>query len=44
VRYVSEARAIHPHLPFTIPDRAELYGETQLALLRKHPTLLGDGV
>ena len=46
VRYVSEARAIHQHLPFTIPDlirRAELYGETQLALLRKHPTLLGDG-
>ena len=38
--------AIHQHLPFTIPDlirRADLYGETQLALLRKHPTLLGDG-
>ena len=37
VRYVPEARAIDQHLPFTIPDlirRAELYGETQLALLR----------
>ena len=46
VRYVPEACGIHQHLPFTIPDlirRAELYDETQLALLRKHPTLLGDG-
>ena len=46
LRYVPEACAIHQHLPFTIPDlirRAELYDETQLALLRKHPTLLGDG-
>ena len=46
VRYVPEARAIHQHLPFTVPDlirRAGIYGETQLPFLRKHPTLLGDG-
>jgi hypothetical protein len=46
VRYASEAGAIDQHLPFTIPDlirRAEPYSETQLALLQKHPTLLGDG-
>jgi hypothetical protein len=45
VRYVPEACAIRQHLPFTIPDlirRAELYDETQLALLRKHPTLPGQ--
>jgi hypothetical protein len=46
VRYVPGARAIHQHLPFTIPDlmrRLAAYGATQLAFLRKHPALLGDG-
>jgi hypothetical protein len=46
VNYVPEARAIHQHLPFTVRDllcRAESYGRIQLALLRKHPGLLGDG-
>src|SRR5277367_5256386 len=46
VRYVPEARAIHQHLPFTIPDlirRASAYGANQLAFLRKHPALLGGG-
>ncbi|HVB86892.1 MAG TPA: glycosyltransferase [Candidatus Dormibacteraeota bacterium] len=46
VRYVPEARAIHDHVSFTLPDlvrRAEVYGRTQLLLLRKHPHLLGDG-
>jgi O-antigen biosynthesis protein len=46
VLYVPEARAIHQHLPFTIPDllrRAAVYGANQLAFLRKHPALLGDG-
>jgi GT2 family glycosyltransferase/glycosyltransferase involved in cell wall biosynthesis len=46
VNYIPEARAIHQHLPFTVRDlihRAEIYGRTQLALLRKHPALLGDG-
>ncbi|MGH9717197.1 MAG: glycosyltransferase [Candidatus Acidiferrales bacterium] len=46
VRYVPEARAIHDHAAFTLGDlvrRAELYGRTQLLLLRKHPDLLGDG-
>ncbi len=46
VRYVPEAIATHQHLPFTVADlirRAEAYGPTQLALLRKHPALLGDG-
>jgi len=46
VRYVPEARAIHQHLPFTIPDlirRATTYGANQLAFLRKHPALLGGG-
>jgi GT2 family glycosyltransferase len=46
VRYVPEAQAIHQHLPFTVPDlirRADVYGETQLPFLRKHPALLGDG-
>jgi Glycosyl transferase family group 2 len=42
VRYVPEARAIHQLPPFTTPDlirRAAVYGETQRALLRKHPAL-----
>lgn len=46
VTYVPEARAIHHHLPFTVSDlihRAEAYGRTHLALLRKHPSPLGDG-
>jgi hypothetical protein len=46
VRYVPEARAIHQHLPFTIPDlirRATTYGANQLAFLRKHPALLAGG-
>jgi glycosyltransferase involved in cell wall biosynthesis len=46
VRYVPEAIATHQHLPFTLGDlirRAEAYGPAQLALLRKHPALLGDG-
>jgi GT2 family glycosyltransferase len=46
INYVPEAAAIHQHLPFTVPDlirRAEIYGRTQLPLLRKHPGLLGDG-
>jgi len=46
VRYVPKARAIHQHLPFTVPDlirRATTYGANQLAFLRKHPALLGGG-
>jgi glycosyltransferase involved in cell wall biosynthesis len=46
VLYVPEAQAIHQHLPFTIPDlmrRAAAYGANQLAFLRKHSALLGDG-
>jgi O-antigen biosynthesis protein len=46
VTYVPEACAVHHHLPFTVRDlihRAEAYGQTHLALLRKHPSLLGDG-
>jgi hypothetical protein len=46
VLYVPEARAIHQHLPFTIPDllrRAAAYGANQLEFLRKHPALLGGG-
>jgi O-antigen biosynthesis protein len=46
VRYVPEARAMHQHLPFTVPalvNRAKAYGATFLRLLRKHPSLLGDG-
>lgn len=46
VRYVPEARAMHDHVAFTLADlirRAELYGRTELLLLRKHPHLLGDG-
>jgi GT2 family glycosyltransferase/glycosyltransferase involved in cell wall biosynthesis len=46
VRYVPQARAVHEHLPFTIQDlkrRAEMYGRTQLLLLRKHPAMLGEG-
>jgi glycosyltransferase involved in cell wall biosynthesis len=46
VNYIPEAGAIHQHLPFSVRDlirRAEIYGRTQLALLRKHPALLGDG-
>jgi O-antigen biosynthesis protein len=46
VTYVPAAQATHQHLPFTIPDlirRAVAYGGTQLALLRKHPALLGQG-
>ncbi|MFZ3215971.1 MAG: glycosyltransferase [Candidatus Acidiferrales bacterium] len=46
IRYVSEAVAVHLHPSFTVPDllrRAEMYGRTQLTLLRKHPVLLGDG-
>ena len=45
MRYVPEAQAVHQHLPFAVPDlirRAAIYGQTQLALLRKHPTLLGS--
>lgn len=46
VLYVPEAKATHQHLSFTIGDlirRAQIYGRTQLMLLRKHPQLLGDG-
>jgi O-antigen biosynthesis protein len=46
INYVPEATANHQHLPFTVPDlirRAEIYGRTQLLLLRKHPALLGEG-
>lgn len=46
VLYLPEARATHQHLPFTIPDlirRGAAYGTNQLAFLRKHPVLLGDG-
>jgi GT2 family glycosyltransferase/glycosyltransferase involved in cell wall biosynthesis/SAM-dependent methyltransferase len=46
VRYVPEARAIHDHVSFTLPDlirRADVYGRAQLLLLHKHPHLLGDG-
>ena len=46
INYLPEAAAIHQHLPFTVSDlihRAEIYGRTQLLLLRKHPALLGEG-
>ena len=46
VLYVPEAKAIHQHLAFTMGDlicRAQIYGRTQLMLLRKHPQLLGEG-
>jgi hypothetical protein len=43
---VPQAKATHQHLDFTIGDlvrRSQVYGRTQLQLLRKHPQLLGDG-
>ena len=46
VNYIPAASAIHQHVPFTVSDlvrRAEIYGRTQLLLLRKHPALLGEG-
>ena len=46
VLYHPKALAVHDHLQMTSADlvrRAEIYGQTQLLLFRKHPHLLGDG-